>query len=308
MMNIGYFKGQPTEFVLKYAGGKLAREGQGLAFYYFRHNTQVVAVPTSSMDANFVFNETTRNFQAVTIQGQATYRIQNPREASRLLNFTIDPRTRVYVSNDPDRLAQRITNVIQMETRGELQRMSLEEALGSYESIATKVEQRTRGGQSLTALGVELISIYFISAKPTPEVGQALEAEYRETLLRKADEAIYARRAAAVEEEGKIKERELNSDITLEEQRRTLINLKGENDLLEAENRGKAAGIEASHRIDSKKLELALYNGLEPRAVLALALNELGANAERIGNLTITSEILASLLDGRASSSEDGAR
>jgi hypothetical protein len=155
---------------------------------------------------------------------------------------------------------------------------------------------------------VELISIYFISAKPTPEVGQALEAEYRETLLRKADEAIYARRAAAVEEEGKIKERELNSDITLEEQRRRLINLKGENDLLEAENRGKAAGIEAAHRVDSKKLELALYNGLEPRAVLALALNELGANAERIGNLTITSEMLASLLDGRAASSEDGAR
>jgi hypothetical protein len=37
-------------------------------------------------------------------------------------------------------------------------------------------------------------------------------------------------------------------------------------------------------------------------------LNELGANAERIGNLTITSEMLASLLDGRAASSEDGAR
>ena len=74
MMNIGYFKGQPTEYVLKYAGGKLAREGQGLAFYYLRHNTQVVAVPTSSTDANFVFNETTSNFQAVTIQGQATYR------------------------------------------------------------------------------------------------------------------------------------------------------------------------------------------------------------------------------------------
>jgi hypothetical protein len=33
--------------------------------------------------------------------------------------------------------------------------------------------------------------------------------------------------------------------------------------------------------------------------VLALALNNLGSNAERIGNLTITSEILASLLGNR---------
>jgi len=32
-------------------------------------------------------------------------------------------------------------------------------------------------------------------------VGKALEAELREALLRKADEAIYARRAAAVDEE-----------------------------------------------------------------------------------------------------------
>lgn len=298
MFNLGYFKGQPTEYILKYSGGKLAREGQGLAFYYLRFNTQILAVPTSSMDANFVFNEVTRNFQAVTIQGQFTYRIKSPQEAAKLLNFTIDPRTHVYLSNDPDRLAQRITNVIQMETRVELQKLSLEEALGSFETIATRVENSIKSGISLSALGVELISIYFISAKPTPEVGQALEAEYRETLLRKADEAIYARRSAAVEEEGKIKERELNSEITLEQQRRKLIDLTGENELLEAENRGKAQEIEDRHRIDSKKLELGLYAGLEPRAVLALALNELGVHSEKIGNLTITSELLASLMNG----------
>src|SRR6476661_3996176 len=133
MFNIGYFKGQPTEYILKFSGGKLAAEGQGLAFFYFRYKTQVLAIPTSSVDANFVFNEVTRNFQAVTIQGQFTYRIKNPQEAATLLNFTIDPSTRNDLSNDPDRLSQRITNVIQMETRGELQKLSLEEALGSYE-------------------------------------------------------------------------------------------------------------------------------------------------------------------------------
>jgi regulator of protease activity HflC (stomatin/prohibitin superfamily) len=303
MFNIGYFKGQPTDYILKYSGGKLAKDGQGLAFYYLRHRTQVVAVPTSSRDANFVFNETTNNFQAVTIQGQVTYRIHNPRQASGLLNFSIDPKSRAYLSNDPDRLAQRITNVVQMETRGELQKLSLEEALAGYQAIAASVQQSVKAGKLLDALGVELISLFFLSAKPTPEVGQALEAEYRETLLRKADEAIYARRAAAVEEEGKIKERELNSDITLEEQRRRLIDLRGENELREAENRGKAQELESRYKTESKKLELALYGGLEPRAVLALALNELGSNADRIGNLTITSEMLASLLNGKASES-----
>ncbi len=47
-------------------------------------------------------------------------------------------------------------------------------------------------------------------------------------------------------------------------------------------------------------MELELYAAIDPRKVLALAMTELGQNAGRIGNLTITSEILAALLDGRA--------
>src|SRR3954449_7578200 len=113
---IGYFKGQPTEYVIKYASGRIVREGQGLAFFYLKYNTQVVVVPTSSMDANLVFNEVTSNYQAVTIQGQFTYRIHNPKRAAELLNFTMDPASHRHVSNDPDKLAQRITNIIQMET------------------------------------------------------------------------------------------------------------------------------------------------------------------------------------------------
>ena len=138
MFNIGYFKAQPTEYIIKYASGRVAREGQGLAFFYLKHNTQVVAVPTSSMDANLVFNEVTSNFQAVTIQGQFTYRIHDPKRAAGLLNFTMDPVTHQYVSNDPDQLAQRITNVIQMETRTEIQRRSLEEVLSQFEAIAAE--------------------------------------------------------------------------------------------------------------------------------------------------------------------------
>ncbi|MBX6314605.1 MAG: SPFH domain-containing protein [Isosphaeraceae bacterium] len=299
MLNIGFFKGLPTEYVIKYKSGQIAREGQGLAFYYFKHNTQIVAVPTSSMDANFVFNEVTNNFQAVTIQGQFTYRLHSPRQAASLLNFTLDPRTRQYVSNDPDRLAQRITNIIQMETRGELQKRSLEEALGQYEAIAAAVQKRIKEASLLEPLGAELLSVYFVAARPTPEVAKALEAEYRETLLRKADEAIYARRAAAVAEERKIKENELNTEIALEQQRRQLIDLQGDNELREAENRGKALEREAQYRAKAKQLELAVYGALEPRTILSLAINELGQNAGNIGNLTITSELLASLLDGR---------
>ena len=123
------------------------------------------------------------------------------------------------------------------------------------------------------------------SGRYSPEISKALEADYRESLHRKSDEAIYARRAAAVEQERKIRENELNTQITLEEKKKTLIDLQGNNSIEEAEFLAKA-----------KSLELSVYTDLDPRLVLALALKELSGNAQKIGSLTITSEILSSLL------------
>ena len=300
MLNIGFFRAQPNEYIIKYMSDRVAREGQGQAFFYWKHNTQVVAVPTSSVDANLVFNEVTRNFQAVMIQGQLTYRIHDAKRAAELLNFTMDPVGRQYVSNDPDRLAQRISNVIQMETRSEIQGRSLEEVLSQFEIIAATVQSRIKDSLLLDPLGAQLLNVYFVAAKPTPEVAKALEAEYRETLLCKADMAISARRAAAVEEERKIKENELNTEITLEEQRRRLIDLQGENRLREAESRGKALEEKARYRARAKQLELDVYAALDSRKVLALAMNNLGQNAARISILTITSELLAALLNSRS--------
>ncbi len=298
-MQIGFFKGQPTEYIIKYVSGRIAREGQGLAFFYLKHNTNIVVIPTSSTDASFVFNEVTNNFQAVTIQGQFTYRIAEPAQAAALLNFTIDPVRRTYLSNDPELLPQRITNVIQMQTRSEIQQRTLEETLRDSQAIAGVALTRIQEGVLLQPMGIELLRVYFLSAKPTPEVAKALEAEYRETLLRIADEAIYRRRAAAVEEERKIKENELSSDITLEEQRQRLIDLQGANAQQEAEYRGRALEREAEHQARAAGMGLAIYQGLEPETILALALKELGENAGKVGNLTITSEMLAALLNNR---------
>jgi hypothetical protein len=302
MFGIAYFKGQPTEYIFKHSGGRVSQEGAGLSFFYLQYKTQIVAVPTSSQDTNFVFNEVTNNFQEVTIQGQLTYRIHDPRRASELLNFTIDPNKRTYISNDPEKLGRRISNFIQIETRLEIQTRTLEQTVREAQSIAAVVLEKVRASNLLQPLGVELISVYFLATKPTPEVAKALEAEYRETLLRKADEAIYARRAAAVDEERKIKEKELASDRTLEEQRRELIVLQGDNAKQEAENRGKALELEAQYRAKASEMEMAVYRGMDPKILLATAMKDLGTNASQISNLTITSEMLASLLNGTPSS------
>ncbi len=308
MLNIGFYKGEPTDYIIKFAAGRAVKEGAGLSFFYLKHSTQIVAVPTISQDAAFVFNEVTRDFQSVTIQGQFTYRATDPRKLAALLNFTVDPLHNKYVSEDPERLRQRITNVIQTEARGEILRRSLEEAIRDAQAIAAVVLKRGHDSGALEALGLEISNIYFLSVRPTPEVAKALEAEYRESLLRKADEAIYSRRAAAVEQERQIKENEQNTAILLEQQREKLIEQQGKNAQQEAELQGVALEHEAEYRARASEreaqakgkaleLELAAYRNLDPRLVAGLALRELGQNAAKVGNLTITSEVLAELLN-----------
>lgn len=110
MFWIGYFKGEPHEFVLVYRNGVVTRRGQGISFFFWRPSTSIVCVPTGTIDVPFILNETVGSFQAVTVQGQMTFRVTQPETVANLLNFALDPDTRVYRSEDPEKLSQRIIN------------------------------------------------------------------------------------------------------------------------------------------------------------------------------------------------------
>jgi regulator of protease activity HflC (stomatin/prohibitin superfamily) len=282
---VGYYKGDPNDYILLYRGGRVLREGPGLAFYYWAPASSIASVPTSTLDVPFILNETTGNFQAVTVQGQLTYRVAQPRLMAGILNFTIDPDTRDYVSTDPEKLAQRIVNAIQAHTRAELHKLALDQALRSAALIAATVLEQVQADPSLAGMGVECLNLFITAIKPTPEMAKALEAEYREGLQQRADEAIYARRAAAVEQERAIKQNELSTQMLLEERRHELVELEGQNNNRQAEFNAR-----------SNEIWLAPWRQTDPRVLLALAFKSMGDNASRIGNLTITPEILASIM------------
>lgn len=287
MALFAYFKAEPTEYIFAYSNGRVLHEGAGSSFWYWGPSTTIARVPLSTVDTPFIFNETTSNFQAVTVQGQITYRVIDPATISQLLNFTIDPRSHDYRSEDPEKLSQRIVNIVQMHTRNLLQGLALEDALRSSEMLAGNVFERLRSEQALTQLGIACISLFYTTIRATPEITKALEAEQREALQKRADQAIYSRRAEAVEQERKIKQNELATSIALEQSRKELVGLKGEN-----------ARQEAEFEAESTRIRLAPYQELQSSQLLALAFRQFADNAHKIGNLTITSEILEQLLKG----------
>src|SRR3954462_344543 len=222
MFGIKFIKGQPTTYLLQYQSGKVVREGLGLSFFYYAPTTSLVAVPVASSDIPFIFQETTGDFQTVTIQGQVTYRVGDPKRLASLLNYTMDRTGHNYASEDPEKLPERVIHVINVLARAEIHKLPLREALRASDALVQAIKARLVTAEEITSLGLEVLGLSILAIKPTPETGRALEAETREKLFREADEAVYARRNSAVEQERTIKENELNTEIAVENKKRQI--------------------------------------------------------------------------------------
>jgi hypothetical protein len=291
------------------------REGTGLAFFYFAPRTTLVAVPVGSADVPFIFQETAADFQAVTVQGHLTYRVADARRLAGLLDYSVKP-SGEHVSDDPDKLPARVTHAAQNAVRVEVQARPLRAVLLEADAVAGSVRAALASAPALQALGVELLGFSVLAIKPVPETAKALEAEARERLLREADDAIYNRRNNAVEQERRIRENELNTEvaveakqreieetklagqIALEERRRQLVATEAENSKTRADAQGYAvqAALEPLARLDPKSLQVLAARGVDPRLLVAMAFQEIAANATKVGNLNISPELLESLL------------
>jgi hypothetical protein len=312
---LSFMKVSPTTYVLHYKHGKIKREGVGLSFIYYAPTSTIVAIPIATADVPFVFQESTADFQSVTIQGQLTYRVIDPKRLASLLDFSVDKR-RAYYSDDPRKLPERLIHTLQTLTRAITQKLVLKDALVSSDFIVAEALSKLRKSEAVSTLGVEIQNLSILGIQPTPETGRALEAEAREALQRNADEAIYARRNAAVEQERLIRESELNTEIAVEEkkrqiretqmaaeiaveeQRAQLIDRRVENERKDADSRAYTLTetLKPLRDLDWKTLMMLGGKNADPRAMVALAFQEMAENAQKIGELNVSPDLLRSLI------------
>lgn len=337
MFNINYLKAEPTTYVLKYRKGKVVSEGAGLSFYYYAPSTTVVAIPLAAQEANFMFRESSKDYQEVTIQGAVTYKVTNPVKLSESLNYALSPDGKDYASEDPKKLETRMLKLVQVSAREAVQKLNLVECLQETSNIDKKITQQLVNNEMLTSLGITLLDISILAIKPNPDTQRALEATIREQLLLEADEAIYVRRNAAVHQERTIKENELETEraieqkqqemreaeiaaeqryksqlrdieqeeiegkVELEKRNNELVDLTVENAKKEADAKayGLEAAVNAFKNIDPKNLEALALAKMTPEQLMAQAFKELANNSGKIGQLNITPDLLESII-GRA--------
>jgi len=333
MFGIKHIKFDSMTYVLHFKNGNIKREGRGLSFFYFEPNSSIAAIPMGSNDLPFVFNESTNDYQTVTIQGQISYKINNPKTLADVLDFTVQENGQ-YKKNDIEKLNQRIINEAQTATSAYIHGIKLKEAIRSAKAIEENITEGLKSSTAIGMLGIEILGANILAIQATPEMARALETETREKLQQEADLAVYERRNFAVEQERIIKESELNTEIAVEEkqkqiaekkmesdvqksenqrklremqleadisvenQRKSLIEQKTENDKKEAETKGYVleTTLKPYRDMDWKTLT-ALNNNSDPRFNISLAFRELADNAEKIGNLNISPDLLDSILN-----------
>lgn len=336
MFGLRYAKVSPSTYLIQYRNGQIVREGAGLAFFYFAPSTSLVSIPLESVDAPFIFTEVSADFQEVTVQGQVSYRVIDPKRLAGLMNFT-QAADGEHVSEDPQRLPQRVVNAVQVGLGTVISARPLEALLRESAQLAPSVREHLRGPEGIASLGLELVDLTVLAVRPNPDTARALEATVREQILKQADDATYRRRNAAIEQERAIRENELNTEIAveakkrqireaqleaeraalekqqeikqldmsgrieLEDRNKALVALRGENAQREADVRAyaMAAMLGTVRDLDPKLLQALNLGHADPSALIATAFQGLAENAERIGELNISPELLQQLTGGR---------
>jgi len=337
MLGLRYLKANPSTHVIQYRNGRVVREGAGLSFVYFAPSASLVTVPLESVDVPFILNEVTSDFQVVSVQGQVVYRVAEPRTLAGLMNYTVRSDGAGYAADDPLKLPPRVVNAVQVQVRSQLQGLTLQALLRGSDALVQAVRKRLAAPDGLAALGLALVDLSILAIRPTPETARALEAEVREQILKRADDATYERRNGAIQQERAIRENELQTEIAVEAKKRqireaqmdaersvlekrqqiqdqelegrialerkneALTELRGGNARREADVQAYALGVVMKEvaSVDPRVLQALALGSADSGTLIASAFQGLAENASRIGELNISPDLLSRLMPGK---------
>jgi regulator of protease activity HflC (stomatin/prohibitin superfamily) len=331
MFGFNYFKADPSTFVIKSVNGKARTSGKGLSFWYYTPTTSIAALPISAQETPFIFNLQTSDFQSIRIQGQVSFLINAPEVTATAMNFNLKNDGATYVSEDPLKLGDNVLRVIQTIIQNKIQSTKLRSALVMNKELLGLLQESLANNASLKSMGLKIMDISIEAIVPSPETAKALEAEARESILKEADDAIYARRKFSVEQERTIQEAELEtelsiqqkqqelaearlenerallreqaameqerleSDVKAEKQRQELVSLSVENQ--RAQSDADAYAIEqkmkAYRELPVESLKAMAMAKMSPEQLMATAIESLASNAGKIGELNLGPDLIS---------------
>lgn len=319
-----HLRSEAASHVIRYRNGRAVRSGRGVAFWFRSLNTAVAEVPLDDQELPFLFRGRSSDLQEVVAQGIITYRVVNPDTLAGRIDFGIDLVSGLHMKTPLDQIAGRLSGLAQQYSWAVMAATPLRELVtNGINQLRVQIGEGLSADPSLAEMGLAIVSIRVSAVQPSAEVEKELAAPTRERIAADADEAAFARRAAAVDKERAISENELANKIELARRAAELLDQEGANERRRATESAATALISADgeaavHKIgaaaDAASLKLieternsleaeriALYRELAPAVLFGLAARDFAAKVQTIEHLNLTPDLLSSLLTDLAS-------
>src|SRR3546814_621360 len=172
------------------------------------------------------------------------------------------------------------------------------------EPLRQRLEAALANDPALTEIGLAIVAVRLNNLAPSSELERALQTPTFEALQQKADEAMFERRALAVDKERAIAENELGNKTELARREKQLIAEEAENARNRAAGLAEAQKVEAeaeagririveSAKAEAEQAHIAVYRDLPPAVLLGLAARELAGHLDTIEHLNVTPDLLA---------------
>ena len=327
---VSHYRGTSTGHVVHLRHGEVAHQGVGQAFWFRPLGTVLSEVPVDDRELPLVFRGRTADFQEAAVQGSVTYRFADPVKAAQRLDFGLDPASGVAQGTPLDQVAGLLTELAQQHALSLLASLPLAAALAEGPSVVrARISEGLSGDQRLADTGLAIVDTRIIAILPEAEVERALRAPARELIQQQADRAGFERRAEAVNRERAIAENELQNRIELATREEQLLAQQGANERRKAQEEAEAAKIvavadaersriaTAAHAEQTRELgeaeaasaaaRMRVYEGQDPRILLAIAAQSLAGAMPNIGTLNLTPDVLTSVLSSLSAGSSQGA-
>jgi regulator of protease activity HflC (stomatin/prohibitin superfamily) len=221
---IAHLRSEASSHVIRYRNGQAVSAGRGLSFWFRPLDTAIAEVPLDDQELSFLFHGRSADLQEVVAQGIITYRVTDPDTLAARIDFGIDLATGLHSKTPLDQITARLTGLAQQHAWAVMAATPLRELVANgVGRLRERIGEGLDGDASVTGMGLAIASVRVSAVQPSAEVEKALAAPTRERIAADADEAAFARRAAAVDKERAIAENELANRIGLARREADLV-------------------------------------------------------------------------------------
>ncbi|MEL7488965.1 MAG: SPFH domain-containing protein, partial [Pseudomonadota bacterium] len=221
---LAQLRSEASNHVLRYRNGKLIQSGRGLAFWFMPESASIVELPMDDRQTTVFIQGRSQDFQDVAIQGAVLWHVVNPEKLAARVDFTLNLATGLHNAEPLPTIDARITRIAEQTAQHYFAEAPVRALLDAGAApLRERIDLTLKSAAALDEIGVSIAGLNIGTIKPSKELERALQTPTFEALQQKADEAMFERRALAVDKERAIAENELANKTELAHRENELI-------------------------------------------------------------------------------------